>query len=285
MHAITGANGRLGRLVIAALLKSVPATEIVALVRDPAKAADLAAQDIAIRQADYDHPAGLPSALAGIDRLLFIASHELGRRVTQHQAVIDAANAAHVGRIVYTSVLRASTSPLGIAEEHRQTEVLLAKSGIPFVLLRNGWYTENYTVSITPALEQGVILGSTGGGRVSPAARADYAEAAAAALVDQEDKPERTYELAGDDAFTMEEFAAELSRQSGREVRYRDLPEADYKASLIEAGIPEIYATPFARSSAVARDGALFDDHHELSDLIGRPTTPMRDVIAAALKV
>ena len=284
MYAITGATGRLGQLVITALLRTVPAAETAALVRTPAKASDFAAKGVVIREADYSRPETLGPAMSGIDKLLLISGNEVGRRVPQHKAVIDAAKAAGVKLIVYTSVLRADTSPLGVAEEHRQTEALLKASGLPYVLLRNGWYTENYTASIPTALQQGVILGSTGDGRIAAAARADYAEAAAAVLTAEQDQRERTYELAGDEAFTMAEFAAELSRQSGKVVVYRDLPEAEYKAALAAGGLPDAVAAMLARSSAVASRGALFDDSHQLSRLIGRPTTPFKDAIAAALK-
>ena len=284
MYAITGATGRLGQLVITALLRTVPAAETAALVRTPAKASDFAAKGVVIREADYSRPETLGPAMSGIDKLLLISGNEVGRRVPQHKAVIDAAKAAGVKLIVYTSVLRADTSPLGVAEEHRQTEALLKASGLPYVLLRNGWYTENYTASIPTALQQGVILGSTGDGRIAAAARADYAEAAAAVLTAKQDQRARTYELAGDEAFTMAEFAAELSRQSGKVVVYRDLPEAEYKAALAAGGLPDAVAAMLARSSAVASRGALFDDSHQLSRLIGRPTTPLKDAIAAALK-
>jgi len=284
MHAVTGATGRLGQLVITALLRALPASRIAALIRTPAKAAALAAKGVVIREADYDRPETLGPALSGVDTLLLIASSNLGRRVPQHKAVIDAAKAANVRLIAYTSVLRADTSLLAVADEHRQTEALLKASDVPYVLLRNGWYTENYTFSLPTVLKQGAILGSTGEGRIASAARADYAEAAAAVLTAQEDQAERIYELAGDEAFTMAELAAEISRQSGRDVVYRDLPEADYKAALVGAGLPDSYAASFARSSAAASRGALFDDGHQLSGLIGRPTTPLQDTIAAALK-
>jgi len=284
VYAVTGATGRLGRLVVNALLRTVPATEIIALVRTPAKASDLAAEGVIIREADYTRPETLGPALFGVDKLLLIASSDLGNRVPQHKAVIDAAKAAEVELIAYTSVLRADTSQLAVADEHRQTEALLKTSGVSFVLLRNGWYTENYTFSIQAVLKNGAILGSTGKGRISSAARADYAEAAAAVLSAREDQSGGIYELAGDDAFTMSELAAEISRQSGTGVVYRDLPEDEYRAALVAGGLPELYAKSFARSSAVASRGALFEDGHQLSKLIGRATTSWKDTVAAALK-
>lgn len=284
MYAVTGATGGLGRLAIAALLKrKVPAADIVAVVRNPAKAADLAQQGVAVRAADYDQPQTLGPALAGVDKLLLVSANEVGRRVPQHKAVIDAAKAAGVKLIAYTSILRADTSPIGLAEEHRQTEALLRESGIPVVLLRNGWYHENYTGSIPVALQHGAVLGSAGEGRIASAARADYAEAAAAVLT-ADGEAGRIYELAGDTAFTLADFAAELARQSGKAIAYKNLPEADYRAVLAGAGLPAAYAALIAQSSAVTSEGALFDKGHALSRLIGRPTTPLKDSIAAALR-
>ncbi|SHF56552.1 NAD(P)H dehydrogenase (quinone) [Acidocella aminolytica 101 = DSM 11237] len=282
IYAVTGATGHLGRHVIAALLETLPASCIAALVRTPSKADDMAKKGVSIREAEYDKPETLLPALAGVDKLLLVASSKLGGRVAQHKAVIDAAKQANVRLIAYTSVLRADTSELAVAEEHRQTEALLGASGIPFVLLRNGWYTENYTFALPSVLQHGVVLGSAGEGRIASAARDDYAEAAAAVLTAKENQA-RIYELAGDVPFTMAELAAEISRQSGKRVVYRDMPEADYRASLVNAGLPECNAASFARSSAASRHGALFDDGHQLSSLIGRPTTSLHDVVSRAL--
>jgi NAD(P)H dehydrogenase (quinone) len=206
MYGITGATGRLGQLVLSALLRTLPPDQIAALVRTPSKASDLEARGVAVREADYNRPETLGPALSGVDKLLLIASSDLGRRVPQHQSVVDAAKAAGVKLIFYTSVLRADTSRLAVAEEHRQTEALVKASGVPFVFLRNGWYTENYTFALPAVLKQGAILGSTGDGLISSASRADYAEAAAAVLAAEEDQAGRTYELAGDKAFTMAEL-------------------------------------------------------------------------------
>ena len=279
MLAVTGATGKLGQLVVAALLEQLPPGKIAALVRAPAKASDLAARGVIVREADYDRPETLGPALAGITKLLLISGSEIGRRVSQHKAVIDAAKAAGVKLIAYTSLLHADTSSLGLADEHRQTEVLLKESGVPYVLLRNGWYTENYTASIPAALQHGALLGSAGKGRIASATRADYAAAAAAILAASEDQGGRIYELAGDEAYTLAEFAAELSRHSGRDVVYRNLPEADYRAALVGAGFPGPVAAMLAQSDAAAGQGALFDDGHQLSKLIGRPTTKLRDLL------
>ena len=237
MIVVTGATGQLGRLVIRTLLQKVPAGDIVAAVRSPEKAADLAALGVAVRRADHTQPDSLAAAFAGADKLLLISSSEVGQRVPQHRAVIDAAKRAGVKLIAYTSLLRADTSPLGLAAEHKQTEALLRASGLPFVLLRNGWYTENYAASAPAALARGAVLGSAGRGRIASAARADYA-AAAAAVLTLDGQAGRVYELAGDASYTLAELAAEIARQSGKAVEYRDLPEAEYRAALIGFGLP-----------------------------------------------
>jgi len=282
MIAITGATGQLGRLVIENLLKKRPAAEIVAAVRSPDKAADLKAAGIQVRHADYSRPETLASAFAGVDKLLLISSSEIGQRAPQHRAVIEAAKQAGVKLIAYTSILRADTSPLGLAEEHRQTEAALRASGIPFALLRNGWYTENYAASVPAALQHGVMLGSAGQGRIASAARADYAEAAAAVLT-TDGHAGKVYELAGDTSYTLAEFAAEIARQSGKPIGYKNMPEGDFSAALVAAGLPEGFAAVLADSDAGASKGALFDDGQQLSQLIGHATTPLSKIVGAAL--
>jgi NAD(P)H dehydrogenase (quinone) len=282
MIVVTGASGQLGRLVIEALLKTLPAPEIIAAVRSPDKAADLAARGVQVRHADYNDPATLDTAFAGADKLLLISSSEIGRRATQHRAAIDAARRAGVTLIGYTSVLHADTSPLGLAGEHRETEAALRESTAPFVVLRNGWYTENYTGSLASALEHGAILGCAGDGRISSAMRADYA-AAAAIVMTRDAQAGRVYELAGDTAYTLADLAAEVSRQSGKTVEYRNLSEPDYKAALLGIGLPEFVAALLSDSDTGASKGALFDNGRQLSALLGRPTTPLATVVAAAL--
>ncbi|AJJ19201.1 MULTISPECIES: SDR family oxidoreductase [Yersinia] len=282
MIAVTGATGQLGRLVINALLKKVPASEIIAAVRNPEKAHDLAALGVQIRKADYSQPATLDTAFQGVDKLLLISSSEVGQRIAQHSAVIAAAKRAGVKLLAYTSLLHADKSPLGLGEEHRATEALLRESGLPVVLLRNGWYTENYAASIAPALAHGAFIGAVAEGRIASAAREDYAEAAAVVLT-QGNQAGKVYELAGDDIYTLAEFSAEIARQSGKPVVYHDLSEADFKQALLGAGLPDVFASLLADSDAGAAKGGLFDDSHTLSKLIGRPTTPYADVIAATL--
>ncbi|MFP1738797.1 SDR family oxidoreductase [Lonsdalea quercina] len=282
MIAVTGATGQLGRLVIEALLKKVPADQIVAAVRNPSKAQDLADRGVLVRQADYNQPATLATAFQGVDKLLLISSSEVGQRTAQHRAVIDAAKVAEVGLIAYTSLLRADTSPLMLGEEHRQTEAALKASGVPFVLLRNGWYTENYAASIAPALAHDAYIGSAGEGRIASATRADYAQAAAVVLL-SDDQAGKVYELAGDDSYTLAEFAAEISSQSGKTVGYVNLPVAEFANALKGAGLPEGLADVLADSDAGAAKGALFDDSKTLSRLLGRPTESYQKVIADTL--
>jgi len=282
MIAVTGATGQLGRFVIDALLKKVPAGEIVAAVRTPAKAADLAALGVIVRQADYSQPETLEAAFAGVDKLLLISGSEVGQREAQHKAVIEAARAAGVGFIAYTSLLHADTSPLGLGVEHRATEALLKASGIPFALLRNGWYSENYAASIPPALAHHAFIGAAGEGRIASAARQDYAEAAAEVMT-REDQAGKVYELAGDDSYTLAQFAAEIAAQSGEKVDYVNLSQSEFAAALKNAGLPEGLAEMLADSDAGAEKGGLFDDSRQLSQLIGRPTTTWQAVIRAAL--
>jgi NAD(P)H dehydrogenase (quinone) len=282
VYAVTGASGQLGRLAVAALVARVGAAAVVAIVRDPGKAAGLFPVGVAVRQGDYDQPQELAAAFAGVERLLLISSNAIGQRLAQHRNAIAAARQAGVARIAYTSVLRADISPLGLAEEHRQTETALAESGLPHSLLRNGWYTENYAASIPPALAHGAFIGSARDGRIASAARIDYAEAAAVALIGDQ-APRVVHELAGDASYSLAEFAAELSRQAGKTVPYVDMPEADYRGALLGAGLPEGLAALLADSDAAAAKGALNDDSLTLSRLIGRPTTPFATTIADAL--
>ncbi|EHL84159.1 SDR family oxidoreductase [Citrobacter portucalensis] len=278
MIAITGATGQLGQHVIESLLKTVPASQIVAIVRNPAKATALSQQGITVRQADYSDEAALTAALQGIDKLLLISSSEVGQRASQHRNVINAAKAAHVKFIAYTSLLHADTSPLELADEHVATEKMLAESGIAYALLRNGWYTENYLASAPAALEHGVFIGAAGEGKIASATRADYA-AAAARVISEDGHAGKTYELAGDAGWTLSQLAAELAKQSGKKVVYQNLSEADFAAALKGVGLPAGLADMLADSDTGASKGGLFDDSHTLSKLIGRPTTSLADSV------
>ncbi|WP_225181724.1 SDR family oxidoreductase [Pectobacterium aroidearum] len=283
MIAITGASGQLGRLVIAQLLEKVPASDIVALVRDVNKVADLSAKGVLVKAADYNQPEALASALQGVDKVLLISSSEVGQRAAQHRNVIEAAVKAGVKLVAYTSLLHADKSPLALAEEHRQTEALLKDSGLPYVLLRNGWYTENYAASIPAALEHGVFIGSAGEGKITSATREDFA-AAAVAVLTQEGQAGKVYELAGDEPYTLAELAAEISKQSGKSIGYQNLSEAEFTAALVSAGLPDVFAQIIADSDVGASKGGLFDGGKQLSRLIGRPTTPLSAVVKATLK-
>lgn len=277
--AITGATGQLGRLVVESLKARVPAGDILALVRDPAKAADLG---VAARAFDYTKPETLGPALAGVDTLLLISGDAIGQRVPQHRAVIEAAKAAGVKRIAYTSILRADASPLVLAEEHKATEALIQASGLTYTFLRNGWYNENYASAVHGAVASGALIGASGEGKISAAARADYAEAAAVVLA-TEGHENRIYELAGDTAFTRAELAAEISARAGKAIPYNDLPEADYAKILEGLGLPAAFAAILAQSDVGTAQGGLFDDGKQLSALIGRPTTPISTLVAALL--
>lgn len=281
-YAICGASGQLGHLVLDALLEKVPAADVVALARDPAKLADYAAKGVEVRAADYDAPETLAPALAGVDRLLLISGSAIGQRPRQHRAVIDAAKQAGVGYMAYTSILHADRSPIRLGDEHRQTEDALAASGLSYDLLRNGWYNENYIMAVKAQAEAGVITGAQGDGRINSAARKDLAEGAAAVLVNG--KGGDIYELAGDNGWTLAEFAAELSRQTGKPVTYVNMGEEEYAHSLMENGFPEYAAKVIANSAYATSLGALEETGGTLSKLIGRPTTPIAETIAAALR-
>ena len=282
MIAITGATGQLGALAVEELLKTVKASDIVAIVRNPAKADALAQQGVVVRQADYSDQAALTAALSGVDKLLLVSSSEVGQRAVQHRNVINAAKAAGVKFIAYTSLLHADKSPLGLHVEHVETEKMLADSGIPYALLRNGWYSENYLASAPAALTHGVFIGAGGEGKIASATRADYA-AAAARVISTDGHAGKVYELAGDNAWTLSELAAELSKQSGKPVVYQNLSEADFAGALKGVGLPEVFANLLADSDIGASKGGLFDDSHTLSKLIGRPTTPLAESVKGIL--
>ena len=277
--AVTGATGQLGRLVIQRLTKK-NTKNLVALVRSPQKAHDLG---VPARQADYDRPETLEAALNGVETLLLISSSEVGKRATQHQNALDAARRAGVKRIVYTSLLHADTSGLSIAAEHHQTESALRASGIPHTILRNGWYIENHTATIRGALASGAVIGSAGAGRFSSATRADFADAAVAVLTSAGHEG-KLYELAGDAAFTLADFAAELSRQSGKSIPYKNLAVDEYVAALAGLGLPAEIAQAVASWDVAASRGDLYEGDNALSQLIGRPTTPLANVIAETLR-
>ncbi|MBT0568527.1 SDR family oxidoreductase [Williamsia sp. CHRR-6] len=281
-YAVTGATGSLGRLAVEALLASdgVTPSEVIAVVRDAAKAQPLADSGVTVRVADYDDPATLTTALTGVDRLLLVSGSEIGKRVAQHTNVIEAAVAAGVGILAYTSILNAETSTLQIAAEHQATEKLLASSGLTVILLRNGWYSENYTGGLAHTVAGGVFYGTGAGGRVAPAARADYARAAVAALIDG---TPRAYELAGPQHLTYPDIAAVVAEVSGSPVRYQDVSEADYAANLVAVGVPQPVAEVLADADHGVSRGELDSTSTDLTDLIGNDLVPFAEVVRTAL--
>lgn len=282
MIVITGATGQLGRLVIASLLKTIPASNIIAAVRNPDKAKNLADLGVQVRYADYSQPQSWDSALAGASKVLLISSNEIGQRFAQHRTVIDAAKRANVKLLAYTSLLHADTSSLGLAAEHLSTEQYLANSNVPFVLLRHGWYTENYTSSLAQSITHGAIYGCAADGKIASASRADYAEADATVLI-TENQAGKVYELAGDSAYTLPELAAEASQQSGKTINYINLPEQEYQALLVKVGLPEAFAQLIADSDTGASQGGLYDNSKQLSQIIGRATTPLKASVTLAI--
>lgn len=276
---VTGATGQLGRLVVDKLKAKVAAESIVALVRTPEKAADLGVE---ARVFDYTQPENLVAALQGVDKLLLISGNEIGQRLPQHKAVIEAAKQAGVKQIFYTSILHADTSSLGLAGEHIATESAIKASGLVYTILRNGWYTENYTGSAKGAVGAGAFIGCAGDGKIASAARVDCAEAAAVILAG-EGHENKIYELAGDEAYTLAELAAEISLQTGKNIPYNNLTETQYADILKSFGLPEGVANMLADSDTGASMGDLFDNTKQLSALIGRPTIPLAKVLADAL--
>lgn len=279
---VTGATGELGRLVIDRLLATEPASGIAAVVRDKEKAAGLAALGVELRIADYDRPETLTSAFRAGDRVLLISGSEVGSRVRQHTAVIDAAKAAGVAQLAYTGVLGGPGADFQLAAEHKVTEQLILDSGLPYTFLRNGWYTENYTANLAPVLAHGAVVANAGDGRVASAARADYA-AAAAAVLTGEGHLGAVYELSGDVAWSFAEYAAEVSRASGKEIAHNDVPAAVHQEILVAAGLPEGFAAILADVDEAVRRGLLAGTSGDLARLIGRPTTPLAESVAAAV--
>jgi len=276
---VTGATGQLGGLVVEKLKEKGLSSSVVALVRNTEKAASL---NVEAREFDYNNPAKLVDALQGIEKLILISGNELGKRAQQHANVIEAAKKAGVKWVVYTSLLQADTSSLSLAPEHYATEKALQASGLTYTILRNGWYTENYTGSVGGAVAAGAFIGSAGDGKISLAARADFADAAVA-VVTSAGHENKVYELAGDESYTLAELAAEISKQTGKTIPYNNLPETAYADILKSFGLPEMFAEAIASWDTGASKGDLFNESRQLSKLIGRPTTPLAETVKAAL--
>jgi NAD(P)H dehydrogenase (quinone) len=283
MILVTGATGKLGRGVVESLLRrGVPASEVIAGARNLDKAQSFAAQGVKVKKVDYNDPQTIEAALAGVDRVLLISGFE-PNRVEQHRAVIEAAKRAGVALLAYTSGPHADTSKIRLIAEHRATEEILRQSCVPFVALRNSWYVENYTDNVGPALEHGVMFGAAGDGKVSVAPRSDYAEAAAVVLT-TDGHQGKVYELGGDQAYTLSEIAKEISRIAGKPVAYKDLPEAEYAATLIKFGVPEVFAKLLADADSGLKRGELLVESGDLSRLLGRPATPLATALERALR-
>ncbi|MCX5146083.1 SDR family oxidoreductase [Streptomyces sp. NPDC058290] len=279
---VTGATGALGRLVVEELLNRVPAERVAVVVRSKEKAADLAERGVEVRVADYDAPETLAAAFRSGDRVLLISGNEVGRRVPQHTAVIEAAQAAGVAQLAYTGILGGPEADFDLAAEHKVTEQAILDSGLPYTFLRNGWYHENYTHHLPTVLEHGAVVGSAGAGRIASAARADYA-AAAAAVLTGEGHLNQVYELSGDTAWSLAEYAAEIAAQSGKEVAYTEVPADAHLSILTGAGVPEGFAAILVDVDAAISRGRLAHTGGDLSRLIGRPTTPVAHAITSAL--
>lgn len=286
MITVTAATGRYGRLVVEALLRrGVPAGEIVAAVRSPEKAADLAAKGVQVRHADYDRSETLAAAFAGTDKLLLIPSSDFGERYPQMARAVEAAGKAGVGLVTYASFVNTDTNKLALGEAHKQAEALIRASGLPFVMLRNGAYIEVYAGDLGGmdyALKSGVLIGSAGTGRISGASRDDLAEAAAVVLT-SENQAGKVYELGGT-AWTKADLADAVSRLTGKPLVYRDMPVQAYVEVLVAGGIPEFMAEIIADAGFAATRGDWYTDSKDLARLLGRPSTPLTDVVAATLE-
>ncbi|MEV7477191.1 MULTISPECIES: SDR family oxidoreductase [Streptomyces] len=279
---VTGATGALGRLVVEHLLATVPAERITAVVRDKEKAAEVAARGVEIRVADYDRPETLADAFRAGDRVLLISGSEVGRRVAQHTAVIDAAKAAGVAQLAYTGILGGPDADFLLAAEHKETERLILASGLPHTFLRNGWYTENYTANLAPVLAHGAVVGNAGDGRIASASRADFA-AAAVAVLTGEGHLGAAYELSGDTAWSLDEYAAQVAAATGKEITYNRVPAAAHQEILVGAGVPEAFAAILVDVDEAIGRGLLAGTSGDLARLIGRPTTPLADTVASAV--
>jgi len=280
--AIAGATGQLGNLVIGQLLQLTAAQNIVALVRNIDRAEHFKAQGIELREFDYDRPETLAPALLGIDKLLLISANEIGRRTPQHQAVIDAAKVAGVPYLAYTSLLRADTSPLGLAQEHRETEKLIQDSGISYTFVRNNWYSENYLAGVAHTIEIGTLFGAAQDSRISSASRIDYAEAAAKVLTSTGHE-NKTYELAGSESFNLSKLATLIGQAASKDIIYQNLSAEEYTQGLTQAGLPAGLVDVIVDADIQSIQGAMYSDSKDLEQLIGRKTTSIQDAIKAAL--
>jgi NAD(P)H dehydrogenase (quinone) len=283
MIVVTGATGQLGRLVVEGLLKRLPGGEIVAAVRSPEKAGWAKERGVVVRKADYGQPDTLSSAFAGADKVLLISGSDVGKRVAQHKAVVEAARNAGVAHIVYTSAPRADTSALVLAPDHKATEAFIQASGLTYTFLRNGWYSESYTQAIEQGARTGNFVGSAGDGRVASAPRADYA-AAAVEVLTGEGHENKIYELSGDVAWTHAELATEIGKATGRQVTYTDLSPEEHKAALTDAGLPAPIVELLAAIDADIKEGVLSETPGDLKALIGRPSTPIAVTVAEVVK-
>lgn len=284
MIAVTGASGNLGRLVIEHLLeRRTPPDQIIALVRDSDKAADLASLGIEVRHADYDLPNTLQPALADVEKLLLISSSEIGQRLQQHQNIINAAKYADVGQLLYTSILHADTSQVALATEHIATERFIHEIGIPHLILRNGWYMENYTADLDQIIESGTLYGAAGKGRVAAATRNDYAEAAAV-LLTEDHGIDRVFELCGDEPFNYDELASAIGKIAGTDVVYQNMDPEAYTQALVQSGLSLAAAMSISDADEGVARGELDSNSTDLTDLLHRPTTSLDDVLRSAIR-
>ncbi|MDJ0392533.1 SDR family oxidoreductase [Rhodococcus sp. G-MC3] len=277
--AVTGATGQLGALVVEGLLaRGLPAGEIVVVVRDEKKAQSLADRGVQVRVANYTDVDALKAALGGVDKLLLVSGSDIGQRIAQHANVVEAAEAAGVKFIAYTSILKADTSGVSLAAEHRATEDRLTASSIPAAFLRNGWYWENYKGSVQQAADSGTLLGAGGNGKIAAASRTDFAAAAVEVLL-TDGHEGKIYELGGDERLTYNDLAAVIAEVTGKPVEYKDVSEAEYTEVLKGAGLPGFVAEMLASADAGIARGELDTDSGDLQKLIGRSSSPVAGIL------
>lgn len=281
---VTGATGQFGRLVVVELLAAGVAPEgIIATGRDRSTLEALGSGlGVRTRFADLSDRSTLDAAFAGASRLLLVSTTDVDKRFGNHRNAIDAARTAGVDLIAYTSQVNAGTSQMLLAEAHSLTEEYLRASRAPFVILRNGWYLDNYTSQLATILERGSVVGAAHDGLVSAASRHDLATAAATVLT-QDGHAGASYELGGE-AFTLKQLAATISELSGRPVSYQDLPVADFAGALVSAGLPAAFAHVLSNADAGIARGDLQTDSDDLQRLIGRKPTTASELLRLTLE-
>ncbi len=277
MIVVTGANGQLGRHIVLQLIaRQGSAADLGVSVRDPARAGDLAARGVSVREGDFDRPSSLADAFAGARTLVLVSTDgPRDQRIAQHRAAIAGARAAGVERIVYTSFIDvAADSPAEFAAVHRTTEADLAASGLAWTALRNPLYADFLPMTLAGALETGVFRLPAGKGLDSFVSRAELAEAAAAAALAPA-LAKHVYELTGQATHDYDEVAAAVARVTGHAIRYEAVEPEAYAAALVGHGLPPWLAAALASMYAAVAEGRFDRVSNDFAALVGRPPRPL----------